>query len=231
MSRILFLTGGPRFHPVEEQAQLIEGWLEAEHGPGTIECIRKPGLSAFESLDSVVDLIVVMGLFWPGMSADWAGNMTYEPMKATHEAALAAYIARGGPVLSHHGGIASYPESNVFSAACGWTWVWETTTHSPFGRWRTEVSPGHPITERAESFDVSDEIYYRVKVLEPERTTVHATASFESQDHPMVSTIEAGRGRGRRVYLANGHDLRAMAPASMRTLWLNSIRWCLGNPT
>jgi type 1 glutamine amidotransferase len=227
MKRILFLTGGPRFHPVEEQAQLVEGWLDAQHGAGVYECIRKPGLAAFEALDESVDLLAVMGLFWPGMSADWAGKMTYEPMTATHEAALARYVARGGPVLSHHGGIASYPECATFAAACGWAWVWETTTHSPFGRWTTRVVPGHPVTQGVESFEVNDEIYYRVKELEPGRTMVHATAAFEGQDHPMVSTIEAGGGLGRRVYLANGHDLRAMAPASMRALWLNSIRWCV----
>lgn len=230
MRRILFLTGGPRFHPVDEQAQLIEGWLadhtaHRHHEP--FECIRLPGPSALEALDRPLDLLVVMGLFWPGMSADWAGNMTYHPLTPSHERLIDRYIASGKPVIAHHGGIASYPESEPFARLCGWAWIWETTTHSPIARWRTTLRNSHPITQHAASFDITDEIYYRVKELEPHHTQVHATAHFEAHDHPMISTLEATPSRGRRVYLANGHDLRSFAPESMRRIWLNAIEWCL----
>ena len=34
MAKIVFHVGGPAFHPVAEQAQLIATWLEADLGGG-----------------------------------------------------------------------------------------------------------------------------------------------------------------------------------------------------
>lgn len=223
--RITFMTGGPAFHPVEAQALQLSGWMG-----GLFHYNLLDGTAAFDQLDQT-DLLVVMGLHWPGMSDEWAGKMTYTPLSSSHERAIERYIAGGGPVICHHGGIASYPESAAFARLCGFSWVWGETTHSPFDTWQVRVTePDHPLTEGVRDFSVEDEIYYKVRLLEAGAVRVHATATYDGTEHPMVSTMEATATRGRRVYLANGHDLRAFtgdAGEQLRTLWSNAFRWCL----
>jgi len=234
MKRIVFMVGGPEFHPVGVQAGAIAQWL----GEG-YACELVAGEGALGRLEGA-ELLVVMGLYWPGMEQEWAGGMKYEPLGRGNAERLGAYVRSGRPVVSHHGGIASYPEAGEFAEACGWAWVWGETTHSPFGSWTTKpAGAGHAVMEGVGTFTVEDEIYYGVKAMEPGAAEVHAAAEFEGVAHPMVSTMEAvGHGRGRRVYLANGHDMRAFSGAAggsagasggaVRRLWVNSVRWALG---
>lgn len=228
MRRIVFMVGGPQFHPVAAQAGMIAQWL----GEGYAHVLA-PGYEAMRHLEDA-NLLAVMGLYWPGMDQAWAGSMRDEMLAADNERRLEAFVRSGRPVISHHGGMASYPESAVFGDACGWAWVWGESTHSPLGEWRVRRLPSdHPVVEGVSDFVLEDEIYYRIKVLDPERTLVHAVADFDDAAHPMVSTRDRRGNLGRRVYLANGHDLRAFSGelvgpgGSMRTLWLNAVRWAM----
>ena len=223
MKKILFHTGGPTFHPVGQQAICIAEWL----GQG-YRCEQREGLSAFEALDDSVDLLVIMGLHWSGMSEDWAGGLTYEPMRSRDIDALRKYVTSGRPIISHHGGIASYDEEPFFAQACAWAWVWGVTTHSPFGNWPMNVgTTAHAVVRDVQDYKLDDEIYYNVKVLEPGRTIEHASTYFDGAERPMVSTIDESSDHGRRVYLANGHDMKAFECDSLRQLWINSVKWSL----
>ena len=221
--RIVFHVGGPAFHPVDEQARAIEGWL----GPG-FACERRHGHAAFDRLGDC-DLFVPMGLFWTGSNADWAGSVPYVPLGDEQKAALERYCAAGGPVLSHHGAVASYDDWPRFGELLGFAWVWGTTTHSPFGTWTVNVTdPHHPVTRGVAGYTLEDELYYNVTLTDEPRTRVHATAAYGGQPRPMVMTMDRGAGGGRRAYLANGHDMRAFANPAIRQLWVNAVNWCLG---
>ena len=229
MAKIVFHVGGPAFHPVAEQAQLIATWLEADLGGGH-EYLLADGLPAFEMLDDC-DLFVAMGLHWTGMSAEWAGKMAYHPLEPRHQAAFAAYVAAGRPIIAHHGGIASYDDWPRYGELLGFTWVWDVTTHSPLGDHRVDVlRTGHPIVAGVEDYTLFDELYYDVQVTRGLVTAVHATAEWDGQPRPMIITAEGGRvaGAGRTVYLANGHDMRAFAAPALRQIWVNAVRWALG---
>jgi hypothetical protein len=222
---VLMMTGGPAFHPVGEQAEVIAGWLGAGY-----RCRALDGAAALDALGTDVDLLVVMGLYWPGMSAEWAGKLSHEPLSEAVRRKVAAFR---GPVVCHHGGIASFPEAPEFAELCGWQWVWEQSSHSPFGTWNTRIiDDSHAVTRGVRSFDVDDEIYFNLRVAQPDATRVLAVADYDGAARPMVSVSESD-GR-RRVYLANGHDLRAFTGAAeqpMRRLWTNSIRWACGDNT
>lgn len=118
MKRIVFMVGGPEFHPVGVQAGAIAQWL----GEG-YACELVAGEGALGRLEGA-ELLVVMGLYWPGMEQEWAGGMKYEPLGRGNAERLGAYVRSGRPVVSHHGGIASFPEAGEFAEACGWAWVW-----------------------------------------------------------------------------------------------------------
>jgi type 1 glutamine amidotransferase len=225
MARIVFHVGGPSFHPVAEQAQLIEGWLGGGHS-----CRLADGLEAFDYLDDC-DLFVAMGLHWTGMGEAWAGGMVYHPLQPRQQAAFAAYVAAGRPIIAHHGGIASYDDWPRYGELLGFAWVWGVTTHSPLGDHTVNVLPTeHPIVAGVADYTLFDELYYDVRITPGLETEVHATADWEGKARPMVITAEGGRapGAGRTVYLANGHDLRAFACGELAQLWRNAVAWALG---
>jgi len=212
---IRFHVGGPDFHPVAEQAQLIAQWLGDRYA-----CDLREGGAAFDDLEKV-DLLVVMGLFW-------TGGEGYEPLSSARQQSFAAYVASGRPVLAHHGGIASYDDWPRFGELLGFTWVWGTTEHSPVGEWAVRVLPtGHAVVAGVSDFELTDELYFDVKVSDGLTPTAHAEADYADRKLPMVLTGEGGRtgGAGKTAWLANGHDMRAFAAPAMKQLWINATRW------
>jgi uncharacterized protein len=223
--RIVFHVGGPRFHPVDDQAGLIADWLGAGY-----TCRILEGLNAFEALDAC-DLLVIMGLHWTGMDADWAGNLDYHPLEERHRRAFEAYVASGRPLLAHHGAVASYDDWPRFGELLGFTWIWGTTAHSPMGDYRVRVLPtGHPVVSGVDDYDIRDELYYDVAITLGLEPAVHAQAEWEGRRLPMVMTASGGRieGAGRTAYLANGHDMEAFGCPALRPLWINAVNWLLG---
>lgn len=223
--RIVFHTGGPAFHPVAQQAQMIAGWLGNEY-----ECRQADGLAAFDLLPTC-DLFILMGLHWTGMVEEWAGALAYQPLQARQQDSFEAYVASGRPLIAHHGAIASYDDWPRFGELLGFTWVWGQTTHSPLGEHTVNVLPtGHRIVADVEDYTLYDELYYDVQITPGLPATVHATAQWDGQPRPMIITAQGGRAAaaGCTIYLANGHDLRAFACPALRRLWLNAVQYALG---
>ncbi|MCX6972545.1 MAG: ThuA domain-containing protein [Verrucomicrobia bacterium] len=223
---IFFHVGGPDFHPVADQARLIQTWLGDSY-----DCAIHDNRVVFDHLQEA-DLLVLMGLFYSGSNASCPGS--YTPLEPRHEEALSAYVASGRPVLLHHGAIASYDDSEVFKRLIGINWVWSgegCTAHSPIAEYRVSAPPSaHPVIEGVGDYTLIDELYYNLHIHPRFEPAAHAWAEFEGQRLPMVFTGEGGRGTagaGKLVYLANGHDLRAFECPAMRQLWTNSVRWLL----
>lgn len=222
--KVRFHVGGPEFHPVAAQADMITDWLGEE-----FICTQHHDKEIFDVLDDA-DLVVFMGLFTTHVK-----DTPYAPLTPEHESVLARYVAGGKPVLLHHGAAASYDESEVFKRYLGINWVWEgerPSLHSPIGDYHVEVaSVSHPVTEGVSSFDVFDELYFDLVVRPGVDPVTLAFADYEGREFPMVQVLSGGRsaGAGELVYLINGHDLRAFKAPAMRTLWCNSIRWLTRN--
>jgi len=223
-ARILFHVGGPGFHPVADQAQQIAQWLGPE-----FQCDLHDGLAAFDALDPTYDLLVLMGLHWTGMTRDWC-PVTYDPMRPPQQRAFEDYVASGRPILAHHGAVASYDDWPRFGELVGVTWVWGQTSHSPVGKHTVRVKPtNHPVIEGVSDFEIFDELYYNLRLTRDLPAQVHATATWDGAQHPMVITAEGGRtdGAGKLIYLANGHDMKAFEAPEMRRLWVNTVHWLL----
>ncbi len=225
MKNIRFFTGGPAFHPTTDQAKMIAGWLGPDY-----QCEIVEGAPAFDDLDAV-DLLAVMGLHWPGMSNDWAGSLTYEPLDDARKQSLRDYVGSGRPVLGFHGGVASYPDWPEFGNLLGFYFRWKLSNHD-VGNRLVAVEPTddkHPLNEGIEPFVVRDEVYVNVQAAYDMPIDVHAQTRMEGARFPMILSGEGGRlpGAGKAVYLANGHDLRAFEAPAIRRIWENAIRWLL----
>ena len=219
--KVIFHVGGPeQMHPATEQARCVAQWLGEDY-----DCELHDGIDAFDRLEAA-DLLVVMGMHWTGMTGDNFGNLTYRPPEARHKQALEDYAAAGKPIVAHHAGVSSYDDWPRFAELVGWQWVWGQSTHSPFDTWTIRVLDDHPTVTELRDFEIEDELYYQIRVAEGLDAQVHAVADYEGMALPMVSTAEPAMGR--RVYLANGHDMRTFACPALKRLWESSVRWALG---
>jgi type 1 glutamine amidotransferase len=225
--RIHVLTGGP-YHPVAAQFALIGSLLGDR---ATVTC--RDGAAAFDDLDAC-DLLVLAGLHWTGLGADgheWPDGVepcAYQPPTDAQKRAYAGYVASGRPLLAWHGGTGSFDDWPEFGALLGFTWVWGTTAHSRYARWRVDVEPtGHPVVAGIDGWDVDDELYYDIAVTRGLEPAVHATSRYEGVPRPLVMTASGGRipGAGRTAYLANGHDMETLASADFRRVIVNTIDW------
>ncbi len=216
--RIIFLVGGPDFHPVNAQAAIIIDWLGADYSCHTAE-----SLAAFEHL-SECDLLVLMGMHWTG----WEGR--YRSPSDVHRRNFEKYVQSGRPILAAHGAIASYDDWPAFGELVGFSWAWGTTSHSLIAEHEIQVlRTGHPIVEGLSNYRVVDELYYDIRITTGLEVQVHAQAEWSGRKLPMIMTAQAGRisGAGKTTYLANGHDVRSFESPAMRKLWVNAVRWSL----
>lgn len=217
--KISFHVGGPDFHPTQRQALQISGWLGNE-----FEVSFAEDKAFFNSMDDQ-DLLVIMSGFAP------APENGYLPLNSDQEKRLTKYVASGRPLLLHHGGISSYPDSEVFTRLVGINWVWgseEASAHSPICDHTVRVvQPDHPVTAGVHDFTLFDELYYQLRIHPSVSFQTLAVADFDGQELPMVMVAEGGRteGAGKLVFLANGHDQKAFACLAMKSLWVNSVRW------
>lgn len=215
---IRFHVGGPRFHPVDEQATIISTWLDAHH-----RISIRNDVAAFADLEDV-DLLVMMGMFWQGMSADWAGNMTYQPPSEHDRANFLRYCDSKRPMIVHHGAIGGHDDWSEFGNRLGVKWGWQRASHSPFQQHTINIGPSsHPIVRGLTDFTIDDEIYYKLWMDETRNPTHHAWAEWDGAAHPMITTLDESTHVGRAVYIALGHNVRSMEPPAMRRLWRNAV--------
>jgi hypothetical protein len=220
---IRFLVGGPAFHPVAQQATLISTWL-----PSAYRLSVRHDADALRDLDDV-DLLVLMGMHWPGMSADWAGNLQYTHPDDAAKASFLRYCDRQGKMLIHHGAIGGYDDWEEFGQRVGVKWGWQRASHSPFQNHTITIGPSdHPVVAGMHPFTVDDEIYYKLWMDEQRQPTHHAWAEWDNDKHPMITTLAASAQCGPAVYLALGHNMRSLEPPMMRRMWQNSVSYLLG---
>jgi len=219
---IRFHVGGPRFHPVDEQATLISTWLDAHHRISV-----RHDVAAFADLEDV-DLLVMMGMYWPGMSADWAGNMSYQPPSTTDKANFLRYCDSKRPMIIHHGAIGGHDDWDEFGQRLGVKWGWQRASHSPFQNHTIQIGPSaHPIIDGLTDFAIDDEIYYKLWMDETRNPTHHAWATWDGAQHPMLTTLDASANVGQAIYIALGHNMRSMEPPAMRRIWHNAVNYLL----
>lgn len=221
--KVLFLTGGPSFHPVAAQAERLAQWAGAGM---SIMPVGREGF--FEKLREA-DLTVVGGLHWTGSPGLGGGEATpYRSPSERERQNWRDYVASGKPVCGFHGGIASFDDWPEFGRLLGFQWLWGYTAHSRVDRWSVQpCGAPHAVTRKLEPFMVVDELYYNICVQPDMEMRVRAEADYHGVKFPMLMTGQGGRcpGAGKTAYIANGHDLRAFEAPMLRLLILQTLRW------
>jgi uncharacterized protein len=147
------------------------------------------------------------------------------------QAALAAAVAAGKGVVALHGAnILGWDGDGVSEAdrpmfeLIGNRYLSHGPGHHE-GRHRIEIRGDHPATAGVDSFELFDE-YYEFELADNDITVL---AQRERADGVVIPVMYARKvGKGRVIYLALGHDMRAWGEPPYRALVRQSLAWAAG---
>lgn len=166
-----------------------------------------------------VKLVVLLrdGYVWPaGPGTDPACWMSPE-----QERAIVELVERGGGLLALHNSTGLYPGGGPYLELLGGTY----NGHGPLERFRVSVvDREHPVTLGVTDLEIADEQHTPL----PDTKRVHLLLESRSAGGTVAPAGWVREvGRGRVVYLANGHTRDALAEPMYARLIENAARWCL----
>ncbi len=167
---------------------------DATGGHAIVSALRSGGIDATLS-ESVPD---VMSLAANGFNllAIYTQNDTFDAQQVS---AMRSFASDGNGILGIHSATATNKKDDDYAKLIGARFI----GHGPVVEFAVTVSnPDHPIVKGISDFRVTDELY-RLKAFDD--FDVFLTTVSDGQQHPLGYIKPEGRGRV--VYLANGHDL------------------------
>lgn len=146
------------------------------------------------------------------------------PVPGTPEASIGLrhWIEAGRPMLVCHASSTSFIDSPEWEAGLGGRWVRGTSMHPEYGPAEIHVHPDSGrVVEGIADFELLDERYSYLQTSPG--ITVHATHIHEGREHPVIWSLD--RGRGRTFYDALGHDATSYQSPMHRKILLQAIAW------
>ncbi|MBN1352993.1 ThuA domain-containing protein [candidate division KSB1 bacterium] len=208
MKKVLYVYGGPEFHPTERCGKLLKDYLKAD---GRFELTLTNDLDVLISLpDGKYDAVV---LYTTGFEHE---------LTADREHGLLSFVKNGGGFVGIHSAADSFRGSRPYIEMLNAEFDWHTDYHE------FKVSfndPNHYLNIRMPEFSAPDEMYH-LKSHDPAKCTVLAHTTWQGKQVPFAFTRKYGNGRV--VYLASGHDMGAWQNPDFKKLALRSIAWSTG---
>ncbi len=160
-----------------------------------------------------------------------------EPIGESAREALLTYVDEGGGLMVIHFANGAFHHSLPGAGASDWPAyrrlvrrVWDHTSdsaHDAYGTFTVNIAnPDHPITEGMDSFETTDELYYRQKGDLPVDVLLTARSKDTGEDEPLAFVYREGKGRVFQILL--GHDAASLDHPAMRKLLRRGGRWVTG---
>lgn len=208
MKKILFVYGGPDYHPGYREAETLKKLMD---GDGRFCVESTTDLDAFLKLKSGDYATVVV-----------ATTGFAEELKGPREDALLGFIKGGGGFVGVHCAADSFRGSRAYVDMIGG----EFRTHPEFGDMNVKVvDNGHYITTRIKDFTIPDEMYI-LDSHDPSKVHLLLETSFKGEKFPLAYTKEYGEGRV--FYLALGHNSTPWKNFEFQKLLVRGIAWTTG---
>src|SRR5688572_4455991 len=132
-------------------------------------------------------------------------------------ASLEKFVRNGGGLVGVHCASDTNTKSSAYMKLVGSQFV----THGPVFDFRVSVSdPSHPIAHRVKDFRVVDELY----VLKP-HSDFHVFLTAYWGDKPQPMGYSKSEGKGKVVYLANGHHPESLGNKAWQQILVRSVRY------
>jgi len=206
--KVLMLVGGP-WHANEDAGEVLDGLLKARGSKWRLTVTRD--LDALAALPTSGYAAVI--IYTTGFRSDLT-----EP----RERGLLDFVAGGGGLIGVHSAADSFRDSRPYVEMLNA----EFLTHPHFHEFPVEIVDGdHYLTARIPDFTIPDEMYH-LQSYDPARCHLLAETFWQGKKMPMAFVCR--HGRGRVVYLANGHDLRAWRHPEFQRLLLRGLEWTQG---
>ncbi len=111
--------------------------------------------------------------------------------------------------------------------------VWDHTEgksgHDKYGKFLVEIAAvDHPVLRRLESFETTDELYFRQQGDEPIQVLATARSKVTGNDEPMAFVYDYQNGRVFQTVL--GHGVESIAAPGATQLIRNGSLWAAGKP-
>ena len=208
MKKILYVYGGPEFHPTEPGGKILSTWLKTD---GRFELEMTADLDAFARLPGSAYAAVVV------YTTGFHDDLTPE-----REQGLLQFVRNGGGFVGIHSATDSFRGSRAYVEMLNG----EFLTHPEHHEFKVTITPNsHYLTTRMPDFNVYDEMYH-LQNFDPAKCTVLAQTQWLGKQMPMAYTRNYGDGRV--VYLANGHTMQAWHHPEFQKLLIRAIAWSTG---
>ena len=146
------------------------------------------------------------------------------------EKAVEDFVAGGKGFVTFHAGSSCFADWPGFHKIAGGTWG-KGTGHGKYHSFMVKMSEvDHPVTKGIADFEISDELWHKVVVLEPTPGRKVLCRSMSDKEtggtgsmEDVVICTEFGQGRG--FYNTLGHDVKAMDNQGWRQLMLRGTEW------
>jgi len=137
---------------------------------------------------------------------------------------LINFVKGGKGFVVSHLSSASFKEWPEFRKLCGRIWVMGTSGHGPRSVFKARiVDKNNAITRGLTDFEDDDELYAKLQGDAPIHVLVEADSDWSKKTEPLVFTLEYGQGHV--FHHAFGHDGKALADSSVRTLIQRGTEW------
>lgn len=208
MKKVLYVYGGPEFHPTEKGGKILKALLEEDK---RFELEMTNDLNTFENLSNRGYSTIV--LYTTGF---------YNELTPEREKGLLEFVSNGGGFVGIHSATDSFRGSRAYIDMIGG----EFLTHPPQQEFKVFIEDkNHYLTVRMPDFKVYDEMYH-LQSYDPTKVNLIAYTIWQGKKLPMVYTRQYGKGR--IVYLANGHSLEVLNHPEIQKLLVRSIAWTSG---
>ena len=208
MQKVLYVYGGPEFHPTEQGGKILTEWLARD---SRFELVMTTDLDTLASLPNGNYAAVVV--YATGFVDDLTGK---------REKGLLDFIRNGGGFVGIHSAADSFRGSRAYVDMIGGEFLTHPATHEYTVK---IVDKDHYLTLRMPDYTVTDEMYH-LQSYDPAKVTLLASTPWQGQEMPVAYVKDYGTGRV--AYLANGHTAQSWAHPEFKKLLLRAVSWAAG---
>ncbi len=201
--QVLLVTGGP-YHDAPESIAGLQNALVQRCDVTQTEKVADLG----ELADGRFDVAVIYTTHREGELTDALAET------------LEKFVANGGGLVGVHAATGSFTDNERYMKLIGA----QFEGHGPVVEFTVRpTDPEHPVVARTDAFRITDELYLMKDHADYE---TFAVAHWQGQDRPMG--YERQVGKGKVLYLGNGHDARATHNPHFQRMLERAVRVAAG---
>jgi scyllo-inositol 2-dehydrogenase (NADP+) len=208
MKKVLYVYGGPDFHPTERCGKILADVLK---GDGRFELEMTADLDSLAKLPQSDYAAVVVNA--TGFKDD---------LTPAREKGLLEFVKSGKGFVGLHSATDTFRGSKAYVDMIGGEFLHHPANHEYPVK---IVDKEHYVTTRVPDFNVYDEMYH-LQNHDPSKVKLLASTTWLGETKPVVYVKEYGKGRV--AYNALGHTMEAWRHPEFLKLTVRCVAWACG---